>query len=95
MTNVQLYLALGIPFLSLVVAMVISNSRINDMRDLLRAEIQNVRTETLGEFKVIRTDLIEQRRMLDRIILSIDMLTGKVVEIDNRLSRLEERMDRN
>lgn len=95
MTNVQLYLALGIPFLSLVVAMVISNSRINDMRDLLRSEIQNVSTETLGEFKVIRTDLIEQRRMLDRIILSIDMLTGKVVEIDNRLSRLQERMDRN
>ena len=87
MTNVQLYLALGIPFLSLVVAMVISNSRINDMRDLLRAEMQ-------GEFKAIRTELAEQRRILDRLVVSIDMLTGKVVEIDNRLSRLEERMDR-
>ncbi len=82
MTNVQLYLALGIPFLSLVVAMVISNSRINDMRDLLRAEIQTVRAE-----------LSEQRRLLDRIITSIDVLTGKVIEIDNRLTRLEERMD--
>ena len=87
MTNVQLYLALGIPFLSLVVAMVISNFRINDMRDLLRAEMQ-------GEFKAIRTELAEQRRILDRLVVSIDMLTGKVVEIDNRLSRLEERMDR-
>ena len=94
MTNVQLYLALGIPFLSLVVAMVISNSRINDMRDLLRAEIQGVRTEAQGEFKALRTELAEQRRILDRLVVSIDMLTGKVIEIDNRLSRLEERMDR-
>ncbi len=94
MTNVQLYLALGIPFFSLLVAMVISNSRTNHMRDLLHAEIQTLRTETLGEFKVIHTELTEQRRMLDRIILGLDMLTGKVVEIHNRLSRLEERMDR-
>ena len=63
--------------------MVISNSRINDMRDLLRAEIQ-----TVG------VGVTEQRRLLDRIAASIDALTGKVIEIDNRLTRLEERMDR-
>ena len=57
MTDVQLYLALGIPFLSVVIAMVVSNSRIKDMRDLLRAEIQ-----TVG------VSVNEQRRLLDRII---------------------------
>ena len=94
MTDVQLYLALGIPFLSIVTAMVISNSRINDMRDLLRAEIQSVRVETQGEFKAVHADLAEQRRILDRIAAGIDALTGKVIDIDNRLTRLEERMER-
>ncbi len=84
MTNVQLYLALGIPFLSLVVAMVISNSRINDMRDLLRAEIQGLRLETQGEFKAIHVELMEQRRILDRLATGLDTLTGKVIEMDNR-----------
>jgi predicted nucleic acid-binding Zn-ribbon protein len=94
MTDVQLYLAVGIPFLTIVVAMVISNTRINDMRDLLRAEIQGVRTEMQGELKAVRTELTEQRRILERLVVSIDMLTGKVVEIDNRLTRFEERMNR-
>ena len=71
MTDVQLYLALGIPFLSIVTAMVISTSRINDMRDLLRADIQSIRAETQGEFKAVHADLAEQRRLIDRIAAAL------------------------
>ena len=77
MTDIQLYLAVGVPFISIVIAMVISNSRINDMRDVLRAEMQ-------GEFKAIRAELAEQRRILDRLATGLDTLTGKVIEMDNR-----------
>jgi len=63
MTDTQLYLVIGIPLLFNSLGFILTNKRIDDLRDTIRD---------------IRAD--------------VHALTSKVVEIDNRLTRIEERM---
>jgi hypothetical protein len=77
MTNTQLYLAIGVPFLTVLLAMMFNHVRITDMRDLLRAEIQSSRNEVLAELRGLRGIL--------------DAVMGKLDELDRRITKLEDR----
>jgi hypothetical protein len=77
MTNVQLYLAIGAPFRTVLLAMMFNHVRINDMRDLLRAEILSSRTEGLGELRAVRGIL--------------EAVMGKLEVLDRRITRLDDR----
>ena len=61
-----------------MLGMLFNHVRINDMRDLLRAEIQTSREQTRG-------DLIEVKSMLQ-------VLMSKMDEFDTRLTRVEARL---
>ena len=67
-TNIQLYLAIGVPFATILTSLVISLLQISGIREDMRG---------------MRADFREDLRAL----------TGKVVEIDNRLTRIEERLE--
>jgi len=77
MTNTQLYLAIGVPFFAVLIGLLFNHTRINDMRDLLRAEIQGSRSEILAEIRGIRQFL--------------DVMMSKIDDMDRRITRLEER----
>jgi hypothetical protein len=84
-TNLQLYLAIGVPVIAIMLGMLFNNIRmgdihirINDMRDLLRAEIQTSREQTRADSNEVKT--------------MIQVLMSKMDEFDTRLTRVEERL---
>ena len=81
MTNVQLYLATGVPIIAILISMALSLVQISGIRGSIaeiHVELRALRTEFREELRILRTDL--------------NTLTGKVIEIDNRLTRIEERL---
>jgi hypothetical protein len=74
MTDLQLYLAIGVPTLAVLVGMFVN----------------------IGYFVTINGRLSGMEMRLDGRINSIeakfDLLTGKVIEVDNRLTRIEEQL---
>lgn len=92
MTDTQLYLAIGVPIIAIMLGMLFNHirigdvhTRINDMRDLLRAEIQTSREQTRADTAELKGEMGELKTMLK-------VLMGKVDEMDTRLTRVEERL---
>jgi hypothetical protein len=63
-TDVQLFLAVGLPTFTVLIGILLNNYRLNDIKELLRAEIQSVRAETQsvrsdmrGEIQAVRSDV--------------------------------------
>jgi hypothetical protein len=86
-TNVQLYLAVGIPFFAVLIGLVFNNIRINDMRDLLRAEIQTSRAESKADIAELRGEFAELRAEMRGMRQLIDAIMGKLDELDRRSTR--------
>jgi hypothetical protein len=80
MTDIQLYLGIGAPVIAIMIGMMFNHTRINDMRDLLRAEIQTSREQTRSDFNELKS--------------MIQVLMSKMDEFDTRLTRVEERLAR-
>ena len=75
MTDAQLVtvaVSLSISFLAVFLGVLINNSRLNDVKELLRAEI--------------RAQAVERRELAGR---HHSKMMAKLVELDNRLFRLE------
>ncbi|HEY7391368.1 MAG TPA: hypothetical protein VH640_22830 [Bryobacteraceae bacterium] len=81
MTDVQL-LTLAIAVIVPLSLLIYSNSRITEAKETLRAEIR-------AEFA--RFELHMDSRF-NQVHEEIRLLTGKMIEIDNRLSRIEDRI---
>lgn len=79
MTDTQLYLALGIPILAILTSLTVSMVQVSGIRE----DMRQMRTEFHGDLRDLRSDFRD----------SLQALTGKVVEIDNRLTRIEERLE--
>ena len=75
MTNVQLYLATGVPLVAILISMSLSLIQIGGIR---------------SDMRVMRAGFREDMRALRG---DLSTLTGKVIEIDNRLTRIEVRME--
>ena len=69
MTGIQLYVALGIPTLAVLVGILINSMQFHNAAASINARLTSVETR-------------------------LDLLLGKVMDFDGRLTRLEERGDR-
>lgn len=77
MTDTQLYLAIGLPCLTIMASLIISLVQLSGVRDSIR------------EF---REDMREIREDIRSLNAKFDILVGKLAEMDTRLSIIEERV---
>ncbi|HEY0797356.1 MAG TPA: hypothetical protein VGD64_16405 [Acidisarcina sp.] len=77
MTNAQLYLAVGVPSILVLLGILLNFFQYNSLRTEIRTEINGLRAEMISILTELRAD--------------INLLTGKVIELVDRLSRLEAR----
>jgi hypothetical protein len=86
MTDTQLYVALGIPMLAILTSLTISLMQISG----IRGDMRGMRQEFREDLAINRQEAREDRL---KIHADLATLTGKVIEIDNRLTRIEERLE--
>lgn len=87
MTDMQLYFAIGLPvfaFLVNIAAGIVQTTS-------LHARITSVETGLGGRLMSLETSVNARFASLDA---RFETLIGKVIEIDSRLTRVEERLDR-
>lgn len=95
MTDLQLYLAIGVPsfavllgILSNVIGFTLMNSRLSAME----ARVTSLEGRMDNRMAMLETRQANfEARLEIRIDARFDMLMGKVDEIDTRLTRIEER----
>ena len=85
MTDVQLYLAIGLPVFAFLLNIALGVIQTNS----LQARITSVETNMHARFASIESNLNARFAGLET---RFDTLTDKVVDIDNRLTRVEERL---
>ena len=78
MSNAQFFTALALPILVMLIGFYTQNTSIRDFRAEVHADLNQFRSEVNARF------LGMDQKFAD--------LTGKVVDIDNRLTRVEERL---
>jgi hypothetical protein len=103
MTDVQLYFAIGLPvfaFLLNIAAGLLQTSSINSRITSVEARIGAGESTTNSRIEGLESTLSARIAGLESTMNSrfnsletrFETLTGKVVEIDNRLTRVEERL---
>ena len=65
-----------------MIGILLNNSRLSDLRQDVLGRIADLRAEMDRRFAAIE-------RRLDSVEAKIDLLTGKVIEFDNRFTRVE------
>ena len=80
MTDMQLYLAIGIPTLAILVGILINGTQFSHAMAAINSRITIFESAANGRFASVETRL--------------DMLIGKVMELGSRLTRLGERLER-
>lgn len=85
MTDVQLYLAIGLPVFAFLVNIALGVIQTNS----LQARITSLETSTNARFTSVESNMNARFSSLET---RFDTLTDKVVDIDNRLTRVEERL---
>ncbi len=85
MSDQQLYLSIGVPSLVALIGILINvtlfttlNTRISSLESRLDSRIS--------------TEIARLESNIQSLLSKFDILTGKVIELDNRLTRLEERL---
>jgi hypothetical protein len=92
MTDTQLHFAIGLPILAVLTSLILSLLQISGVRAdgrSLRQEFAGLGRNVNGALETIRKEAREERA---EIAGDLKLLTGKVVAIDNRLTRIEERL---
>jgi hypothetical protein len=86
MTDIQLYFAIGVPVFAIIISMIASmmqvttiNARITSLESAVSARFISFESTVNSRFGGLET--------------RFDTLIGKVVEIDTRLTRVEERLE--
>ena len=89
MTDQQLYLTIGIPTMAALIGILVNvgyfvaiNGRIGSLETRLDGRIGSLESKFDGRIGSLES----------KFDTKFDILTGKVVEMDNRLVRLEERL---
>jgi chaperonin cofactor prefoldin len=105
MTDVQLYLAVGLPvfafLLSIAVSVVQTSSiqaRITSVETGMSGRLTSVEASMSARFTSLESNINARFSSVDARLNSLEnrfeTLTGKVVEMDNRLTRVKERLSR-
>lgn len=96
MTDVQLYLAIGLPvfafLLNIALGVIQTNSlqaRITSVETNVNARLASIESTTSSRFASLESNINARFSSLET---RFDTLTDKVVDIDNRLTRVEERL---
>ncbi len=74
MSNLQLYLAVGLPIIAVLTSLAISLVQISALREDMRTQLTALREDSRGQIAAIREDIREIRS-------GIKLLTGKVYEL--------------
>jgi hypothetical protein len=82
MNNFQLLFAAGFPTLVVLLGILLNRQDAGSLRAELKSEIGGLRSELRSEIGGLRSDIGGR----------IDMLTGKVIELTDRVSHLEARI---
>jgi hypothetical protein len=98
MTDMQLYLAVGLPvfafLLNITLGVIQTNSiqaRITSVESALNSRLTSLESNTNARFSSLESNM---NARFTSVEARFDTLTGKVVEMDNRLTRVEERLFR-
>jgi hypothetical protein len=89
MNNIQILtiaIALGTSFLAVLTGVLLNNTRLNEVKELLRAEIRAAHAEMRAEFAEVRGEFAELRAEMRA---QHSDLLGKFAELDTRLTRIE------
>ena len=96
MTDVQLYLAIGLPvfafLLNIALGVIQTNSlqaRITSVETNVNARLASIESTTSSRFASLESNINARFSSLET---RFDTLTDKVVDINNRLTRVEERL---
>jgi hypothetical protein len=87
MTDIQLYFAIGAPTFAILISFVGSMLQVNT----INARITSLETGINARLISLETSLNTRISSLEG---RFETLIGKVIEVDTRLSRVEERLDR-
>ena len=86
------------PFFLAVLAVglgvIYSNSRITDIKDLIRSESNALRAEILRVEGTLRADIAGLDRRMDNLESRMNKLENRMDKLENRMDKLENRMDR-
>ncbi len=92
MTDLQLYLAIGIPTLAMLIGVLTNaiqynslNARFNSLEGTVNARFNSVD----GRFNGLESRMESRFNNLD---VKFDTLTGKVIDVDNRVTRIEAKL---
>jgi len=85
MTDSQLYLIIGMPTLAVLVGILVNVSQFAGMNSRFNA----LEARFDGRMTSMETRLDARMSSLEA---KFDILVGKVIEVDNRLTRVEERL---
>ena len=92
MTDVQLYFAVGLPVFAFLLSIALGVIQTN----AIQARITSVETSMNARFSSLESNMNARFSSIDARLNSLEnrfeTLTGKVVEMDNRLTRVEERL---
>jgi hypothetical protein len=91
-------LTVGLPTLAVLAGILVNNSRLGDLRAYIASQFDAERRANDARFGSLRDriDRVEARmEKLEARVGSLEkVLLGKIEDIDNRLSRLEDRFGR-
>jgi hypothetical protein len=85
MTNIQLYLTIGLPTLAVLIGILANGMQINT----LNARMTSVENRMTALETRVETRISALEAKIDT---KFDLLVGKVIDVDNCLTRLEERL---
>jgi chromosome segregation ATPase len=81
MSNLQLYIAVGLPTLAVITSLVISLVQISAIREDMRTQNSAIREDMHSQIAAIREEIREIREDIREIRADIKLLTGKVYEL--------------
>jgi len=78
MTDTQLYLTIGMPTLAVLIGILVNTSFLMSLSNTMNSRFASLETRMTS--------------LETKFDTKFDILVGKVIELDNRLTRLEERL---
>lgn len=88
MTDIQLYLAIGIPTFAVLIGIltnVVHHSSTNARFNSVETRISNLETRVDARFNIVEA-------RFNGLDVKFDTLTGKVIDVDNRFTRIEAKL---
>ena len=92
MNNLQLIIVVMMPTLAVLVGILVNQYAVNSLRTDMHASIDAMRSEMHSSIEALRSDT---QASFASIREDIRILTGKVIELSDRVTRLEERTRQN